>query len=684
MPIHSCFLARDGTGSRGIFATTVVSLAVHPLDPLRLPLHRRGFNLLHDGQLVQHIPDQTTAPIQHSLQARHLGLAATAAATLVLSYLGVLELPQLGIPAPELSGERRGLFLPARVEPPAEADVRVGVEEGRGVGAVLGAGAGGLEVGEGGGPALEGADEAVVLAAGGVEGPEGREEGVEALDPVLEGGGRPAGAGRGLRPPPEGGDVEALGGVCLEAREAGRRRAEGRVPGGEPRARAGVPLGRCLGQVAVQEVQLEELGLQAGRLRGEGDVCGELGGGRGREVRRRQGFRGEGLGGGVVLLEGVEGRAEGGGFRWLSRRGGGRGLLEAGELRLRSRGGFEGTDVLAVRVGLVADAVVVVVAVEEREGAGGFEEGRSAVAEGGRGLAVDSDVGRDLAGAGPPWLGGRRTVLPLRVATLLARAWPFVGLDVVEDAALFSLEAGRPPDVVGLAVVAAADRVCAPVVDGARLLVEALAGCRARVSPGSLVEDVLVRPERALVLDSGAGGGGPEPADPAPAAAASFCRVDAAPAGWRVGAFRPKSVDMGFGFFFFVAVASETPVVPATLAPETLRVVGRGAARDRGAGSLLGETGRWAEAVGAVAAAAAAAAAVELDAAAGAVEVAGRSVEEPCVGFRSERVRARDDMMSWRSCGYPVLLLAFAWDAIGDAGPACWALGRGQKAGEAR
>ncbi|GKT80877.1 hypothetical protein ColTof4_13300 [Colletotrichum tofieldiae] len=668
MPIHSCFLARDGTGSRGIFATTVVSLAVHPLDPLRLPLHRRGFNLLHDGQLVQHIPDQTTAPIQHSLQARHLGLAATAAATLVLSYLGVLELPQLGIPAPELSGERRGLFLPARVEPPAEADVRVGVEEGRGVGAVLGAGAGGLEVGEGGGPALEGADEAVVLAAGGVEGPEGREEGVEALDPVLEGGGRPAGAGRGLRPPPEGGDVEALGGVCLEAREAGRRRAEGRVPGGEPRARAGVPLGRCLGQVAVQEVQLEELGLQAGRLRGEGDVCGELGGGRGRECCWRVLKAGRR----VVGFGGCRG-GEVGEACWR-RASCGCGLA----------GGFEGTDVLAVRVGLVADAVVVVVAVEEREGAGGFEEGRSAVAEGGRGLAVDSDVGRDLAGAGPPWLGGRRTVLPLRVATLLARAWPFVGLDVVEDAALFSLEAGRPPDVVGLAVVAAADRVCAPVVDGARLLVEALAGCRARVSPGSLVEDVLVRPERALVLDSGAGGGGPEPADPAPAAAASFCRVDAAPAGWRVGAFRPKSVDMGFGFFFFVAVASETPVVPATLAPETLRVVGRGAARDRGAGSLLGETGRWAEAVGAVAAAAAAAAAVELDAAAGAVEVAGRSVEEPCVGFRSERVRARDDMMSWRSCGYPVLLLAFAWDAIGDAGPACWALGRGQKAGEAR
>ncbi|GJC86515.1 hypothetical protein ColLi_09353 [Colletotrichum liriopes] len=550
---------------------------------------------------------------------------------------------------PELSGERRGLFLPARVEAPAEADVRVGVEEGRGVGAVLGAGAGGLEVGEGGGPALEGAHEAVVLAAGGVEGPEGREEGVEALDPVLEGGGRPWGAGRGLRPPPEGGDVEALRGVGLEAREAGRRRAEGRVPGGEPRARAGVPLGRCLGQVAVQEVQLEELGLQAGRLRGEGDVCGELGGGRGRECcwrvlkagRREVGFGG--CRGGEV------------GEACWRRASCGCGLA----------GGFEGTDVLAVRVGLVADAVVVVVVVEEREDAGGFE-----------------DVGRDLAGAGPPWLGGRRTVLPLRVATLLARAWPFVGLDVVEDAALFSLEAGRPPDVVGLAVVAAADRVCAPVVDGARLLVEALAGCRARVNPGSLVEDVLVRPERALVLDSGAGGGGPEPADPAPAAAAaSFCRVDAAPAGWRVGAFRPKSVDMGFGFFFFVA--SETPVVLATLAPlapETLRVVGRGAARDRGAGSLLGETGRWAEAVGAVAAAAA----VELDAEAGAVEVAGRSVEEPCVGFRSERVRARDDMMSWRSCGYPMLLLAFAWEAIGDTGPACWALGRGQKAGEAR
>ncbi|KAK2057724.1 hypothetical protein LY76DRAFT_515626, partial [Colletotrichum caudatum] len=203
-----------------------------------------------------------------------------------------------------------------------------------------------------------------------------------------------------------------------------------------------------------------------------------------------------------------------------------------------------------------------------------------------------------------------------------------------------------PPDVVGLAVVD--DLVTGPVVVVLvvvvveeeeeeycpRLLVEALGGYRVRVSPGSLVEDVLVRPARALVFDGGADGG-PEPTGPsAAAAAASF---------WRVGAdggFRRKNVDIGFGLFFLGA-ASVLAVVLATLAPERLRVVGRRVASDRGAGSLLGEPGRWAEAV----VVGAAEEEEEEEKAAVPVAVGGRSVEEPCVGFRSERVRARDEDM---------------------------------------
>lgn len=244
-------------------------------------------------------------------------------------------------------------------------------------------------------------------------------------------------------------------------------------------------------------------------------------------------------------------------------------------------------------------------------------------------------------------------VLPLRVATLLARAWPFVGLEVAEAAALVSFEEGTPPDVVGRVVAVVVDRVpvAAPAVvddedeDGA-------GGCRGRVGAGSRVEDGLVRPDSAFVLEGGAEGGPPAAAA---AAAASLGRVaDVVPGVWRVEAGRLRSVDRGFALFFFAAAAaaSDAPLfVLAALAPETLRVVGRVAARERGAGSLLGETGLWVDVVGGAGAAAAAAGAVVTVE----VEVGGRSVEEPCVGFRSERVRARDeDMMGRGSCGRDV------------------------------
>jgi hypothetical protein len=77
--------------------------------------------------------------------------------------------------------------------------------------------------------------------------------------------------------------------------------------------------GACAGAVscvggrggAVQEVQLEELGLEACGFGARGDGGGELAGrGRGEEVRSG-GFRGEGAGGGEVLLEGGEGGAVG-------------------------------------------------------------------------------------------------------------------------------------------------------------------------------------------------------------------------------------------------------------------------------------------------------------------------------------------------------------------------------------
>lgn len=357
--------------------------------------------------------------------------------------------------------------------------------------------------------------------------------------------------------------------------------------------------------------------------------------------------------------------------------------------------------------------VDVVVVAEEREDTDGFEERRS-VAEGGRGLVVVDDVedgkedvggapyrdvGRDL-GAAPAvpaddvWLGGRRTVLLFRVATLLARAWPFVGLPVAAAAVVVDvvagaparLEDGRPPEVVGLAVVGVDGPEPAPVLPAAalddetrlRLLVEAFAGYRVRVSPGSLVEDVLVRPESALVLLKGALVG-PELADPPPPApapaATSLCLVEVdvvADAGWRVEELLLSSDDKGFGLFFLGASEAVVPaaaVLLATLAPETVRVVGRVAARDRGAGSLLGDTGRCdvdADADGGAAAPAVVelagplAAVIEAEEDTEVVVVAGgRSVEEPCVGFRRERVRASDEDMTapgsldgvWWSCG---------------------------------
>jgi hypothetical protein len=58
-------------------------------------------------------------------------------------------------------------------------------------------------------------------------------------------------------------------------------------------------------------VELQQLGLQLGRLGGDGDVGRELRGRGGREVGRGQGLRGEVAGGAVVLLEGVEGGLDG-------------------------------------------------------------------------------------------------------------------------------------------------------------------------------------------------------------------------------------------------------------------------------------------------------------------------------------------------------------------------------------
>lgn len=267
-----------------------------------------------------------------------------------------------------------------------------------------------------------------------------------------------------------------------------------------------------------------------------------------------------------------------------------------------------------------------------------------------------------------------------RVATLFARAWPFVGLPApaaVEVVAVTParLEDGRPPEVVGLAVVGVDGPEPAAVLPAAvavddetrlRLLVEAFAGYRVRVRPGSLVEDVLVRPESALVLLKGALVG-PELVDPPPPpapAATSLCLVDVdvvAEAGWRVEELLLSNDDKGFGLFFLGASEAVVAVTVlfTMLAPETVRVVGRVAARDLGAGSLLGETGRCdagADADGpppppppppAVELAGPLAAVIEAEEDTEiVVVVGGRSVEEPCVGFRRERVRASDEDMT--------------------------------------
>lgn len=223
------------------------------------------------------------------------------------------------------------------------------------------------------------------------------------------------------------------------------------------------------------------------------------------------------------------------------------------------------------------------------------------------------DVGRDLGAAAPldvveDWLGGLRTVLLFSVATLLARAWP--GPEEVAAAAV-RLCAGTPPDVVGL--------------DGT----DPAAGVRVLVAPGSLVEDVLDRPEdddAAADLVRGPVAGLEDDDD------TSRCRTeeldvagdddDDDAGGWRD--VRESRLDIGFGFFFFAAASLRLP-------PETVRVAGRARAALRGAGRRLGEP--------AEAGFDAAAAEEEEDD----VEVAGRSVVEPCVGFRKERARLSED-----------------------------------------
>lgn len=261
----------DGASPRGIYLP-IIALAIHLPDPLRLSLEGRSFDFFHHSQLTQHILDQAATSVQRALQARHLTL-------ILCCFFVVLQVPQLQLPALQPTNESRTLVLPTGIEAAAETHLEVGVEKVGRVRVVVRPGAGGLELVQRRRPALKGADETVVFAAGRVEGPQGREQGVETPDLFLEDtAASPVGGcgGRRGRPAMQRGHVDPLRGVGFQRREFLGSLAQLRVPGREFLAGGGVPLGRHGGQLAVQEVELQQLGLQTGGLRGQGDVGGEL------------------------------------------------------------------------------------------------------------------------------------------------------------------------------------------------------------------------------------------------------------------------------------------------------------------------------------------------------------------------------------------------------------------------
>lgn len=218
--------------------------------------------------------------------------------------------------------------------------------------------------------------------------------------------------------------------------------------------------------------------------------------------------------------------------------------------------------------------------------------------------------------------GGRRVVLPFSVATLLARVWPRAGLDNF-GAVRFC---ARPPDVVGRF-----DDVLAL----ARWVVEEAAGFRSLFKPaaGSRVEDARESCD-ADGLVNGALGGPLENADEEEEEEASLRA-----AGWRVEERRERRFESGEGFFLAVVIVATSLRLPL----ETARVVGRVV---RGAGSRLGETSRWGTPV---------------DEEVVEVEVVGRSVVEPCVGFRSERARASEEDMVVCYMRAGLFWLGLAW-----------------------
>lgn len=111
-----------------------------------------------------------------------------------------------------------------------------------------------------------------VPAPGPIEPPQPVQDGVEALDLRFEG----AGAGTGAGPRTQGGDVGALDDLELGIADLPVAAGEVGVAGFEGAAGAGAPGGVYGRGVAVEEVELEEVGLKAGRFGRGGDVGGTL------------------------------------------------------------------------------------------------------------------------------------------------------------------------------------------------------------------------------------------------------------------------------------------------------------------------------------------------------------------------------------------------------------------------
>lgn len=281
------YRAPDRSCHRGIIT---VLLPVDLRNPRLFLSQSLLFDLLHDRQLPQHRVYQGPTARDHSRQTRRAS---------AVRFRHIPEVLELSAPTIELPNQPRRLLLPGRVQ---FADKQVVLrlhERGAGRARVL-------DLADAVDPPLEAPDGTGVSAGRLAERPHAVDDHVQGLYLLLEGPGAAA-----FQPPgPQREDVLApcLGLLQLADVPAAPRELFEPQPELVPGALA--PRLVHHGGILVQQLELEELRLQPVGLGGGGEVRGELGR-RGRcEVGGGRGFRGESLGGRVVLLQGRESRPQ--------------------------------------------------------------------------------------------------------------------------------------------------------------------------------------------------------------------------------------------------------------------------------------------------------------------------------------------------------------------------------------